>query len=227
MANAELCNPPVHEVLRHRAAPSGNFASLAANRLQWLPDLGLGFLDVEYPGLYDADYFRHFQDLDRTPFAAKLNEARVQMVRRHWTGPVCDVGIGGGSFIEAHGNASGADVNPLAIEWLAERGLLWDALNDNVDAVTMWDSIEHMRNPAELLDRVRKWAFVSTPIYVDAEHALASKHFKPGEHLWYFTQPGLCAFMRAHGFLQVEINYHESVLGREDIGSFAFKRGTP
>ncbi|MNG41039.1 hypothetical protein D3C84_1299630 [compost metagenome] len=53
---------------------------------------------------------------------------------------------------------------------------------------------------------------------------LQSKHYKPGEHLHYWTLPGFVNWCEAQGFELQEANHAESELGREGITSFAFKR---
>jgi hypothetical protein len=65
---------------------------------------------------------------------------------------------------------------------------------------------------------------VSCPIYENSEHILRSKHFRKDEHCWYWTEQGLITFMRHYGFEVVESNRMESDIGREDIGTFVFKR---
>jgi hypothetical protein len=53
---------------------------------------------------------------------------------------------------------------------------------------------------------------------------LRSKHFRPTEHCWYFTRPGLVFAMKLCGFVLVSESNIETELGREDIGTFAFRR---
>lgn len=196
---------------------------MAAGRLQWLPELGLGYLDeLPAPTLYDEAYFNHYLALDKTDVAAELTAERMLLVMRHHEGELVDVGIGGGRFVR-EAQCYGWDVNPYAIKLLHDAGRLRDPRSMTVEAVSMWDSIEHMVNPGEILANVSQWAFISTPIYLDADAVLQSRHFKPGEHLWYFTTPGLCEFMRSHGFALVESNRNEC-LWRDGIGSFAFRR---
>jgi hypothetical protein len=42
--------------------------------------------------------------------------------------------------------------------------------------------------------------------------------------MWYFTDRGLTSYMAEKGFLLVQRNTMEQVVGREDIGTYAFKR---
>lgn len=192
----------------------------------WLPEIGLGYLDqLPAPGFYDEAYFEKYVGLDRTEVANELTHERMLLVMRHHEGELVDVGIGGGKFVR-DAQCYGWDVNPYAIRLLHNAGRLRDPRSVSVDAVSMWDSIEHMIDPGEILQNVREWAFISTPIYLDADSVFQSRHFRPGEHLWYFTEPGLCAFMRVHGFALVESNRNEC-MWRDGIGSFAFRRIEP
>jgi ubiquinone/menaquinone biosynthesis C-methylase UbiE len=159
--------------------------------------------------------------------ARALNSARVQMLCR-WLRAgdvVVDVGIGAGTFIKSAGaNVHGYDVNQRGIEWLRERNLYLDPYTRQVDVACFWDALEHIANPTPLLNNVRRVVLVSLPVFRDSSHVRASKHYKPGEHLWYFTDAGIQWFMEYHGFRIVEWNQAEKDCGREDIFSYAFER---
>jgi hypothetical protein len=88
----------------------------------------------------------------------------------------------------------------------------------------LWDVLEHISDFQPLLVNVREWLFLSLPIFTDAKHALRSKHFRPDEHCWYFTRDGLVFAMKMCGFVLISESSVETDLGREDIGSFAFRR---
>jgi hypothetical protein len=140
---------------------------------------------------------------------------------------VVDLGIGCGHFVEARGeNTFGYDVNEAGIKWLLDRKRWWDPWAKDPENLTCWDSLEHLTRPHELISRVKSHVFVSAPIFRDRSHVLASKHFKPDEHCWYWTEAGLIRWMRDLGFGLCEKNRVESDLGREDIGTFVFVRGT-
>jgi hypothetical protein len=115
-------------------------------------------------------------------------------------------------------------VNPAGIEWLDAERLYVDPHRVPLDAVSLWDVLEHIPDFRRLLANVREWVFVSLPIFTDAEHVLRSKHFRPAEHCWHFSQPGLLYAMKWCGFDLVSQSKFETDLGREDIGTFAFKR---
>lgn len=189
--------------------------------LLWSEELGMGF-HPRPPMDYSGPYFEKYQALDATPMGAALTTARVDMVRRHFDGEVLDVGIGGGRFvIESGGN--GFDVNEEAVQWLKSRNAYADPYK-GVAAITCWDSLEHVPDPEALVRTVGEWVFVSMPVYKDQADCLKSKHFKPGEHLHYWSVRGLIGWFAKMNFGCVEINERESDLGREGITSFAFRR---
>jgi hypothetical protein len=194
-----------------------------SQRLEWYPEVGLGYLDAP-PIEYDAAYWEHYHELDETECGEKLTEMRINLVNFHWKGDVVDVGIGGGRFICERPNTYGYDINISAMSWLAERGLWKDPYLYPVDAITCWDSLEHMRDPGPLLAQVRKYVFVSLPIFNGPHHALLSKHYKIGEHFWYFERRGLVWLLQQHGFECTHFDMRETQVGREDIGSLVFRR---
>ncbi|HCF4362533.1 methyltransferase domain-containing protein [Pseudomonas aeruginosa] len=189
--------------------------------LLWSEELGMGF-HPRPPMDYSGPYFEKYQALDATPMGAALTAARVDMVRRHFDGEVLDVGIGGGRFVIESGG-KGFDVNEEAVQWLKSRNAYADPYK-GVAAITCWDSLEHVPDPEALVRSVGEWVFVSMPVYKDQTDCLKSKHFKPGEHLHYWSVRGLIGWFAKMNFGCVEINERESDLGREGITSFAFRR---
>jgi hypothetical protein len=202
------------------------FKHFASNKLQWLEQVGIGYLDA--PAVpYDLEYFQKYIEYEMTELGVNLTEARSALVDKHTTGTVIDVGVGSGAFCKARRDTFGCDINPHAIEWLAERGLYRTPDSERpVDALTFWDSLEHIPDPSELLAGAKEFVFVSCPIYDGVQDVLASKHFRPGEHFWYWTNEGMQNFMAHFGFQLVEHNEIESDLGRESIGTFVFKRAS-
>ena len=201
----------------------------AASRLTWWPQLGIGHYPVT-AGVepYDQEYFDRFARDAETPLGLCLMQGRVDFVELHYKGMLVDVGIGCGAFIkrrrEHKRETYGYDVNPVGIEWLDAERRYVDPYRAPLDAVSLWDVLEHIPDFQRLLANVRQWVFVSLPIFTDAEHVLRSKHFRPTEHCWHFTQPGLLYAMKLCGFDLVSQSKFETDLGREDIGTFAFKR---
>lgn len=193
-------------------------------QLVWYEDFG--FYPAKTDGVYDAAYFAKYEGYAATPLGVKLNDERLALVRRymHPELPLVDVGIGCGQFVQSRPGARGFDVNPTGVEWLKSRGLWHDPYKAPCYALTFWDSLEHVEHLGVLLQAATDRVFVSLPIFRDREHVLASKHFRPDEHFWYFTRRGFVKTMAGMGFDLLENNDHESRLGREGIESFAFRR---
>ena len=190
--------------------------------LVWLPELGMGYHTAEAMS-YEEDYWKKYQVMDDSGMGEMLTQARIDFVRKHYDGLVCDIGIGAGRFVEEIGGL-GFDVNEHALAWLEQRNRFCDPYRFSVRAITCWDSLEHITKPEELIAQAEEWVFVSMPIYKDGEHVLKSKHYRPGEHLWYWTREGLIKWFFRNGFNLISSSDFESEIGREDIESFAFHR---
>lgn len=190
-----------------------------------MPEVGIGYYPVkpsETP--YDAAYFERYQRQADTPIGRALTDARVEMVARHWLDTVLDVGIGCGQFVEARPDTWGYDVNPAGVRWLQQHGRYRDLYGEPVEAATFWDSLEHIPDPAAAVRQIRRMAFVSLPIYGGADHVLRSKHFRRDEHIWYHEDRGIRWWFAQQGFECLESNDMETQIGRDGIGSYAFRR---
>lgn len=206
----------------------GLFQKLVGEELVWFPEKGLGYFPVKVPPykVYDQEYFKKYEGYAETEMGQALNVERVSLVSRYAeNGAILDIGIGSGTFVTSMPNAFGYDVNPFAIEWLAERHLYSDPFWETPapSALTFWDSFEHIQDFEPYLSLpLCRYIFVSCPIFRNAAHVLRSKHFRKDEHFWYFTSWGLAALMKDYGYRLVEYSDIETQLGREDIGTFVF-----
>jgi len=129
-----------------------------------VPDAG----DSHY---WEAFKFSLYAD-DAVRAAFEVRYGRMLELARQHVAPlrsVLDVGCGIGNFVDFAGrcglDASGVDVSPQAVEVARSRGLrvhLSDDLDSevrdgSVDALTMWDVVEHLVDPyAVLQGAVRK-----------------------------------------------------------------------
>lgn len=196
----------------------------------WSDQKGYGF-HTRPAMLYTGDYFEHYQKLDNTKMGMLLTRARLDLVSKYTdTSRVVDIGIGGGRFVQESGG-SGYDVCDSAAKWLKDAGKWVDPYAPGygnskfyIHAATCWDSLEHIPSPEKLLEHVNDWLFVSLPVCDTQAEWLQSRHFKPAEHIHYWSAQGLIAWCAEQGFECVEMNRVESDLGREGIMSFAFKR---
>jgi hypothetical protein len=178
---------------------------------------------------YGQEYFDKYVKYEGSPIALALCHARNNLVSRYCR-CVLDIGIGSGEFLKrAAVKCYGYDISEPAIAWLKERRLFADPYHivpRDVQGITLWDVLEHLPNPARLLRKISPgmFVFVSIPIWRDLTQLRDSKHFRPNEHYWYFTDAGLQRFMQDQGFDCVETNDEETRAGREDIQSYAFLR---
>lgn len=190
--------------------------------------------DMQAVIAYDDAYADHYAALEGTPIATALNAGRCALLARHAAegATVLDIGAGCGTFVRAARSwgfpAKGFDVIPKTVDHLKSI----DAFADNpagFEVVTFWDSLEHMEDPGQVLDRVARNALVlvAIPLVQCLAAVRASKHYKPGEHLYHFTERGFVDWMALHGFSLLERSTHETDAGRESIGAFAFRKDLP
>lgn len=211
--------------------PRPQFYTTSRGTLQWHPEYGVGYFPVIDPH-YDQAYFDRFARQALDPIGKTLMENRVEFVERHYPkGILLDVGIGCGAFVELRNKWNGAattfgyDINPAGIKWLKERRLWFDPYTASpFPALSLWDVLEHIKDFRPLLAKCMGWLFLSLPIFRDVEHILTSKHFRPDEHVWYFSRDGLVNVMQTLGFDLAAESDMETAAGREDIGAFAFRR---
>ena len=181
---------------------------------------------------YDKAYLDKCSSYNET-IAQNVNAGRVALIAKHLEAPatLLDVGAGDCAFLRSSSAAGytvrGFDVIPDVRENLQAAGLFADDVF-HFDGVCMWDSIEHMEDPDRFLrQRPNTHLFVSIPIFKDLNRIRESKHYRPGEHLYYWTGEGFVAFMELHGFRLLELSSHEMDAGRVDICAFAFRRDLP
>lgn len=204
------------------------FMDMTRGSLVWIEEAQTGYFPVSAP-VYDQAYFDRYEGQADTEIGRALNAARCDLVFRHWSGGVTDIGIGCGAFLlarQAQGieTDQGFDVNPAGVSWLKERGMWWNLDKGRIECATFWDSLEHMERPDRALDQVVSAAFVSLPIFRDAAHVLRSRHYRKDEHYWYWTRAGFIAFANRCGFEVIEHNTMETLAGREDIETFVLSR---
>jgi hypothetical protein len=202
------------------------------SELVWWPHKGYGreLPDEKTVVRYDDDYFEKCRVREGTEVGKSLIEHRGAVLCRHsrLEHRTVDVGVGALGFVNYMQKCGmpiyGYDVNSSSEVILRSRDLFDDPTKLAVDNVTCWDSLEHMLSPEAMLRNVRKKVLMSLPIFDSAEHVIRSKHYKPGEHIWYFTEAGLIRWMRDQGFGLLERNRDEERYGREGIGTYVFAR---
>ena len=192
--------------------------------LIWCPEKEIGFHPRE-PMSYEHDYWEKYLVMDNSPMGEALTAARKELVDFYYRGDIVDIGIGGGKFVDAMGaRGFGFDVNPDAINWLMANSRFCDPYAGHVDAISCWDSLEHIPDPEALIAQVRQFVFLSIPVFNNPSTITKSKHYRPGEHIWYWSDWGLVKWFSELGFILVEKNNMESDLGREAISTYVFRR---
>lgn len=209
-------------------APDAVFTDALGHGAVWLPEVGMGFYPVDpadepYRNGGAGAYWRKYERYAETPMGEAITRARIELVDSYHRGPLVDVGIGCGAFVEARPETTGYDVSPIAQDWLHERGLWRDPYEAPVEAASCWDVLEHIQDPARLLRQVRRWLFVTVPL---VQNGLRPewKHFRTDEHRWYWTREGLLWWLDRHGFRCRAETSMEVRLGRQDVGTFVFER---
>jgi len=176
---------------------------------------------------YDAEYFNKCRSYEDQEIAVKINAGRIRIVD-HYVDPgtpVLDVGVGSGEFVRKRPNTWGFDVNPVAEAWLRERKL-WRPHLKGFTAYTFWDVIEHIEDPFESFKQIAEGSYLFTclPIMSDLNRIRESRHYRPGEHLYYWTEAGFIEWMGHYGFDHVTTEKFEIEAGRDSIFTFVFKR---
>lgn len=183
-------------------------------------------VDMTHRIEYAEDYFKNYVKREGTHIANKLNNGRRALVDKYLLDQaVVDIGVGSGEFIKARPNTFGYDINHHALKWLTRQNLYTDNF-DSFMGFTFWDVIEHVSDPNIYFKwiPVGAYLFTSLPIMPSLDKVRRSKHFKPGEHLFYWTEGGFVDWMKLYGFELIEKNSFETEAGREQIGSFVFRR---
>lgn len=221
-----------HESCRSLKAMDEQLTRAADRHFCWFPELGYGYYPVKAgTEPYDKAYWDEYVERGKTAIGRRLNEFRVNLVKAYTSGVVLDVGIGAGTFIETRKAidpntiTTGYDVNPCGIRWLKSRDLWCDWRNcRTIESVSMWDVLEHLTEPKPLLDKIKRYLFVSLPLFQGSAHAMRSKHYKPQEHCWYFTDTGFRRWIGEYGFKVEEANAGEQRIGREDVMTYVCRR---
>jgi hypothetical protein len=206
------------------------------------PQIAFGELNyAPFPGIlyqrdqtqvieYGKEYFNKYLEMDDTEIAEKLNLGRVELSHKYCTDCILDIGVGSGKFIKSClVKTYGYDINPYGVRWLKDRRCFvnpYENIPADVQGLTLWDSMEHMKEPYSLLKclRPKTYVFIAMPIFKDLTKVRNSKHYRPNEHLSYWTVSGLSTYMADAGFEWLELSDHETLAGREDILSFVFRK---
>jgi SAM-dependent methyltransferase len=242
-----VCQDPAAE-LRYRLSAFSIYACARCGQVYLWPlpseeEIRATFADLYTGGSADLPelqgYYGYcFDDVPTNPLVQTYEHWLTQLERRHTPGRLLDVGCGTGLFlavarrrgwrvggvdgsIEATRHARerfGLDVETGDFETLVDRG-------ERFDAVTMWDIVEHARDPIQLLASARRALApdgvlaLSTPnqrsildVVAGAGYRLsggratgALEKFYIGQHFLYFAPDTLRAALRRAGLEPLDV----------------------
>lgn len=208
----------------------GSYSGMVDEDL-FLADTGIAYqIDRSHPYEYGEEYFTNYIDREGSQIARKLNKYRTGVSSKYCS-CVLDMGIGSGEFIKSSKiKVYGYDVNPHGIAWLKDRDLYvdpYEGIPTDVGGISLWDTMEHIEEPTKFLNLLPAgmFVFISLPTFDNISKIRESKHYKPREHLYYFSKMGLCTYMDDMGFVLLDVSDAEIKAGREGIESFVFKKG--
>lgn len=99
------------------------------------------------------------------------------------------------------------------------------------DLLVACDVIEHIPEIDSLFDYDFDWAYISTPCRPDDVKAMANwRHFKPNQHLWYFTRDELARWFESKGYEVRYAGHTEDLIRtrwdrtKPNISNFVIKR---
>ncbi|HEU4885891.1 MAG TPA: class I SAM-dependent methyltransferase [Longimicrobium sp.] len=205
------------------------FAAIPAPEADALDEL----YQDEYAGFReDAVFQAAIRERLRTEFAARLPAG----------GRILDVGCGNGEFMAAAGEAgyrvTGTDISVPAVELCRSRGLdavagdfLTLPFEGGYDAVTMWDVIEHLTDPAAFVARalslLRPGGFLVLKTPAVTGRMFAMVKLAPSlagsvlheDHIQFFTPDSFSHLARRTGFGGAEVLRLGGMRGKRPLRS--------
>lgn len=185
--------------------------------------------------LYGEDYFCGGEeghgyvdyDKDKESMRRFFEDALLTIEKKIPVGTLLDVGAATGYFMrvaETRGwKTRGVEVSRFAARRAREQGLDVSTCvlaemkfnHGELDAVTMWDVIEHMSDPEKDIEIIRAAMrkdgilAIVTPDVTSAYarlRGIAWHLFVPPEHIHCFSRAGMVLFLERHGFRVVQFS---------------------
>lgn len=171
-------------------------------------------------GVYGDDYLVLYKLRARTDVGEKIYDARWSFIEKHVQSlsakTLLDFGCGSNGFSRSANKCRCT----YSYDPICQPD--HDFLQNRIDVLTLWDSIEHMG----LLETIpligAEYIFVTVPIIDDVSDILQWKHYKPYEHIWYFSSKAIVKLFKKWNYRLVERCDIEAKLRSKDIASFCF-----
>ena len=168
--------------------------------------------------IYNLGYYERMLRLN-SKSAEYICKVRWDFIKGTYPKTVLDYGSGVGWF-RAY-RPCGVECDTYDIAEYPQTGML----REDYDVVCFWDVLEHIPNIKEVEFQLHhaKYVALSAPIKPDSAKLEAWKHFKPAEHLHYFTVEILDALFKPYNFNKIKAGYPECP-PREDVYSVLYAK---
>ena len=157
-----------------------------------------------------------------SPTAKRINKIRWNFVKPTKAKYVLDWGSGCGWFLAF--KPSNVEVETYDINPWPQTG----KTRKEYDLITFWDVLEHINNLDYFIPQMIKevnpsFIAITCPALQSATVLEDWKHFKPGEHLYHFTEEEWDNLFRKNGFKKIRSGYPECP-PRSDIYSALYRK---
>ena len=174
---------------------------------------------------YNDLYWLHYKLYEKTPLSKQIFQARQNLILDYFKeGVLLDFGCGARTF-ERFWKVSdkGEKIKVYSYDpyFYPNHNFLKE---DHIDALTFWDSFEHIERLPIVKEFQAEFIFITLPIIDNVENIFCWKHYVPYEHIWMFSTKALINLMTKWNYTLVTHAMIESHLRSEDIQSFVFKR---
>jgi hypothetical protein len=178
--------------------------------------------------MYDEKYLLKMLKKN-SPTASVINAIRWEIILRYCSdvNTVLDYGCGC-NFLTVFA-PEGVDVDSFDIgDYNGYRYPQTGIRRDSYDVICLFDVIEHVdwgHEPDVLMIQMiqsARYAVIAIPVFKEGVFE-QWRHYKPGEHLTYFTPESLEQLMKSLGFELIHQGTDECP-PRLDIGTFVFRR---
>ena len=190
--------------------------------------------------IYDDDYAKHYLALSGTMKSVALNMKRAAFVTDHRSyGNLTDIGCGVGAFLNIVGqfdcytSLKGYDINSTCVAITKNSGFDAESTPNGLpevtsEVVTFFDTLEHFRSLTRVMGKVAnaEVIVITIPLFTDYDSIEKSHHFKPGEHLHYFTDKSIQVLFKRYLFSPIKWSDFEDKVGRRGLRSYLFERVT-
>lgn len=185
-------------------------------------------IEVNYDSNYILNYFKHNTMRQLSLLRAGLVEGFLGQS----VGKVLDFGYGSGDFLRVMSKNGwqtfGIDVHGLN---LGIKDVVEEELYDiSWDIVTFFDSLEHLQNFNILKEIHSENIIVSIPIFYgkNISTIVDWKHYKPGEHLHYFSLKSIEKLFKRYDYQLSDFNFSEDLVrgkinGKPNITTLFFE----